>query len=44
MVKKVILWGMGADYERLLNQIMFEIYIGNIVVEAVVCKKCDFFQ
>lgn len=43
MARKVVLWGMGEDYERLLNQIMFEIYKGNIIVEAVVCKKDDIF-
>ena len=43
MAKKVVLWGMGTDYEKLLNQIMFEIYKGNIIVEAVVCKKIDIF-
>lgn len=43
MVKKVLLWGMGDDYEKLLNSILFEIHKGNIVVEAVVCKEEDIF-
>lgn len=43
MAKKVIIWGMGSDYECLLNSILFEIFKGNIAVEAVVCKKIDIF-
>lgn len=38
---KCVLWGMGAVYETLLNQILFEIHKGNIVVEAVVCREED---
>ena len=40
-MKKCILWGMGADYEALLNQVLFEIYKGNIEVVAIVCSEND---
>ena len=46
LVKKpsrCILWGMGADYEVLLNQILFEIHKGNITVEAIVCREADIY-
>lgn len=38
---KVVIWGMGEDYEALLNQVNFEIYKGNLEVIAVVCRKED---
>ncbi len=40
-INKCILWGIGNDYDLLLNQILFEIYKGNISVEALVCRKGD---
>lgn len=40
-MKKVIIWGMGDNYEGLLNQILFEIYKGNISIEAIACRKKD---
>lgn len=40
-MKKVIIWGMGDNYERLLNQILFEIHKGNISIEAIACRKQD---
>lgn len=40
-MKKVILWGMGLEYETLLNVINFEIYKGNMQVVAVICRKED---
>lgn len=40
-MKKVIIWGMGDNYESLLNQILFEIYKGNISIEAIACRKQD---
>ncbi len=43
MARKVLLWGMGNEYENLLNSILFEIHKGNIIVEAVVCKIDDIF-
>ncbi|MDE6906511.1 MAG: hypothetical protein K2P76_16595 [Lachnospiraceae bacterium] len=42
MARKVLLWGMGNEYENLINSI-FEIHKGNIIVEAVVCKADDIF-
>ncbi len=39
--EKCIIWGMGNDYEILLNQIKFEIYKENIEVVGVVCCKED---
>lgn len=40
-VSKCIIWGIGGDYEKILNQVLFEIYKKNISVEALVCKKED---
>lgn len=40
-MKKCILWGMGKDYDFLLNQVMFEIYKGNIEIVAIVCREQD---
>lgn len=40
-MKKCILWGMGLEYEFLLNQVMFEIHKGNIEVTAVICREKD---
>ncbi|MCM1211803.1 MAG: hypothetical protein NC318_09380, partial [Blautia sp.] len=39
--EKCIIWGMGNDYETILNQINFEIYKGNIEIAAIVCRKED---
>lgn len=39
--ERCIIWGMGKDYESILNQINFEIYKGNIEVIAIVCRKVD---
>lgn len=42
MIKeKCIIWGMGNDYEAILNQIHFEIFKGNIEVVAIVCRNED---
>ncbi len=42
MIKeKCIIWGMGNDYEAILNQLHFEIYKGNIEILAIVCRKED---
>lgn len=43
MNKKVILWGTGGGYEKILNQILFETAKGNISVEALVCRKEDIY-
>jgi len=46
MKERCILWGIGRDYEKIINQVHFEMYKGNIVIEALVCRKedryCDF--
>lgn len=39
--KRCIVWGIGNEYEKLLNQLLFEIYKGNISIEALVCRKED---
>lgn len=39
MMDKVIIWGTGNDYERIINQIQFEVYKGNIEVVALVSKE-----
>ena len=36
-----IIWGIGEDYDRIINQIIFEVHKGNIMVEALVCRKQD---
>lgn len=41
MSRKVLLWGMGNDYELLLNLIKFEILKENMSVEAIVCRDID---
>lgn len=41
--RKIILWGMGNEYENLLNNILFEIEKGNICVEGIVVRKEDIF-
>lgn len=40
-VRKVIIWGIGTEYEGLLNQIKHEILKGTIQVEALVAKTDD---
>lgn len=42
-MRRVLLWGMGIDYENALNPIHYEIMKGNIAVEAIVCKKIDMY-
>lgn len=37
--KRVALWGIGEDYERIINQIKFEELKGNLKVIAIVEKK-----
>lgn len=39
----MVFWGIGGGYERILNQILFEVAKGNISVEALVCKKEDIY-
>lgn len=38
---KVLIWGIGNDYDGYLNYIKFEELKNNIVVEALVCKSQD---
>lgn len=40
-ISRCIVWGIGNSYDKILNQILFEIYKGNITVEALVCCKED---
>ena len=42
-MKKILLWGMGTDYNSLLNQILFEIQKGNITVKGIVCRNEDIY-
>lgn len=39
--EKCVIWGMGNDYESILNPVRFEICKGNIEVVAIVCSKED---
>lgn len=39
--KKCIIWGIGNGYEEIINQVHFEIYKGNMVVEALICREED---
>lgn len=39
--EKCMIWGIGNDYEAILNQVHFEILKGNIEVTGVVCRKED---
>lgn len=38
---RCVIWGIGEDYEKLINQVLFEEYKGNIVIEALVCRNKD---
>lgn len=39
--RKVVIWGIGNDYESIINQLKFEIYKNNIICEALVCRDQD---
>lgn len=39
--RKVLVWGIGLEYEFLLNQLLYEKSKGNISVEALVCRNQD---
>lgn len=41
LISKCIVWGIGNSYDKILNQILFEIHKGNISIEALVCCKED---
>lgn len=44
-MKRVVIWGIGNDYEKIVNQIKYEELKGNIQVEALVSRRdlnwCD---
>lgn len=40
---KVIIWGIGDDYEKIYNQLLFEQYKGNIEIVALVARKEDIY-
>ena len=41
-MRKVIIWGDGVGYERIINQIKFEIIKENIQIQALVIRPEDF--
>lgn len=38
---KIFLWGMGNDYDLILNQVFFERNKGNISVVGIICRPND---
>ena len=38
---RVILYGIGSDYDLIINQVLFEIKKGNISVEGIFCEEND---
>lgn len=40
---KIVVWGMGEDYDFTFNQIQFEILKKNIVCVALVCRDADVY-
>lgn len=43
-MRKVILWGAGVGYDRILNQLKFEIMKENIQIQAVIVRPEDFVR
>ncbi len=41
IAKKCIIWGMEDDYDRIINNVRYEILKGNIEVLALVCQPKD---
>lgn len=41
---KCIIWGIGNDYERIINQLQFETLKGNIKVEALIARPQDIVE
>jgi len=39
--RKVVIWGIGNDYEVILNQIKFEMLKNNLTCEALICRDKD---
>ena len=44
MPHKCIVWGIGNDYEKIVNQLQFEVAKGNIQIEALVARKQDIIE
>lgn len=40
---KCVIWGTGADYERIINQIKYEELKGNLQIIAAVARKDEIF-
>ncbi len=40
-MRKIVIWGTGKNYEKLINNVQFEIFKGNISVEALVARAGD---
>lgn len=40
---RCVIWGAGADYERIINQIKYEELKGNLQIVAVVTKRDEIF-
>lgn len=43
-MRKIVIWGMGADYERIHSQLRFECLKGNIDIIALVARKEDIYM
>ena len=41
MMYECVVWGIGNDYEKLINQFHFEILKGNIKILALVARPQD---
>lgn len=41
---KCVVWGIGNDYENLVNQIQFEVAKGNIIITALVARSQDIVE
>lgn len=44
MAYKCVIWGMGWDYENIINQIQFEISKGNLEIIALVSRPQDIVE
>lgn len=40
-MRNILLWGMGEDYEKLINLIKFEELKGNMHVVGIICREKD---
>ena len=41
MAYKCVVWGIGNDYEIVINQLQFEVCKGNVEVVALVARQQD---